>query len=571
MSDGAAALLQRIEAFARDARARDLLDDGVLQPLDAALHAARTRGIDRPIERLLVVMLCGPTAVGKSSLLNALAGAAIAPVGLGATTDAPLVYLHEAEDPARLFAYGQTLGEMGRGEARVVRHTSAALREKIVVDTPDIDSAVRTHRAATEAAVANADIVLFVTSPEKYKVEEPLRWLAAHRRRHGVAFVLNKWDAAGMGLQFAQRQRVAEDFRALIATFGFADPFLFFVSVRDAADSEGARGFAALQAWLEEQLDASAAVAVGARARRGSWGEVAAALDRAVADLAGTQEDVAAAEHVWRDATAAAKDSVQAEAARIAVVHAPAAWQPQSPGPFGIMLAALSRWRKAAPNASPGGATFGAAAVAAMRRTADDAELLARTRHVRASGVIAQWTQELDALARDLAQTPARAEADVVAANLRARVRRTLARAWTGAAELAITVVLALTLWRLASDFIAGRYEPFSLLGSAAAIVVLVALFGQAGLRLLFPSLASRVAAAARQRASLRVDAAAAAMRGALAAQIEAAVQLRESGGALLADIDREIAALTERAAEDATAARLFADEAPKRAVARFE
>ncbi len=571
MSDDAAALLQRIDALARDARARDLLDDTVLQPIDAALHAARTRGIDRPIERLLVVMLCGPTAVGKSSLLNALAGAAIAPVGLGATTDAPLVYLHEGEDPARLFAYGQTLGEMARGEARVVRHTSDALREKIVVDTPDIDSAVRTHRVATEAAVVNADIVLFVTSPEKYKVEEPLRWLAGHRRRHGAAFVLNKWDAAGMGLQFAQRQRVAEDFRALIATFGFADPFMFFVSTRDAAESDGGRGLAALQTWLEEQLDVSTTVAVSARARRASWGELAAALDRAVADLAGTPEDVAAAGRVWRDAAVAAKESVEAEAARIAAVQAPAAWQPQSPGPFGLMLATLPRWRKAGPNAAPGGAPFGAAAVAAMRGAADDVELLARTRHVRAASVIAQWTQELDALARDLAAVPSRAEADVVAANLRARVRRLLARAWTGAAELAITAVLALTLWRLASDFVAGRYEPFSLLGSAAAIVVLVALFGQAGLRLLFPSLASRVAAAARQRASLRLDAAASAMQGALAAQIEAAVKLRASGTALLGDIDREIAALTARAAEDETAARLFAEDAPKRAVARFE
>ncbi len=571
MSDGATALLRRIEAFARDARARDLLPDETLQPLDAALHAARTRGIDRPIDRLLVVMLCGPTAVGKSSLLNALAGSEIAPVGLGATTDEPLVYLHEAEDAARLFAYGQTLGEMARAEVNVVRHASDALRGKIVVDTPDIDSAVRTHRAATEAAVANADIVLFVTSPEKYKVEEPLRWLAAHRRRHGVAFVLNKWDAAGMGLQFAQRQRVADDFRALVEALGFADPYLFFVSVRDAAESDGGRGFAALQAWLEEQLDAATAVAVGARARRGGWGEVAASLDRAVEELAGTREDIAAAERAWRDAAAAAKEAVQADAARLAVTRTPAAYRPQSPGVFGLALSLLSRRRAPAPDASANAGPFGTASLAVMQLAASELELFSRTRRLRAGSVMAGWTEELARLAKDFGEMPARAEAAVVAANLRARVRRFLARLWVGAVEVAIAAVLALTLWRLASDFVAGRYEPFSLLGSAAAIAVLVALFGQAGLRLLFPALSSRVAAAARQRASLRLDAAAASLTGALSAQIEAALRLRENGVALLADIDREIAALTARAAEDGTAARLFADDAPKRAVARFD
>ena len=571
MSDDSAALLDRIDTFLRDASARDLLPDDAIRPIAAALAAARTRGVDRPIDRLLVVMLCGPTAVGKSSLLNALAGAPIAPVGLGATTDAPLLYLHADEDPARLFAYGQTLGEMARGTGRVVRHGSAALREKVVVDTPDIDSAVRTHRAATEAAVAHADIVLFVTSPEKYKVEDSLRWLAAHRRRHGIAFVLNKWDAEGMGLQFAQRQRVAEDFRALLATFGFADPFLFFVSGRDRADSEGGRGFADLQAWLEERLDASTAVAVGARARRGSWGELAAALDPAIAALAGTREDADAIGRLWSGAAREANTLVEADAARLATRPAPVAWRPHTPGLLGLAVPLLPRRRAGAESVPAGTGAFGAAALATMQRAATEAELATRTRHLRLGGVAGEWEAQLDALARDLAATPARAEADIVAANLRARFRRLLARLWVGVVELAIAGVLGLTLWRLASDFVLGRYQPFALLGSAAAIVVLLALFGHAGVRLLFPALAARIAAAARQRAAQRLDAAAASLAEAGAAQIEAAINLRAAGGALLGAIDAQIAALTAEAAEDATAARLFAVEAPKHAVARFE
>jgi hypothetical protein len=40
---------------------------------------------------------------------------------------------------------------------------------KVLVDTPDLDSAVRRHRELTAALVHAADIVLFVTTPEKYK------------------------------------------------------------------------------------------------------------------------------------------------------------------------------------------------------------------------------------------------------------------------------------------------------------------------------------------------------------------------------------------------------------------
>nr|MDA8251510.1 hypothetical protein [Rhodospirillales bacterium] len=155
------------------------------------------------------------------------------------------------------------------------------------------------------------------------------------------------------------------------------------------------------------------------------------------------------------------------------------------------------------------------------------------------------------------------AEADVIAAGLRARLRRGLARLWLGVTELAIAGVLGLALWRLVRDFAAGRYEPFSLLGSAAAIVALLALFGQAGVRLLLPSLSARIAAAARQLAALRLHDAGEALSGAFAEQVEAAMRLRESGAALLADIDRETAALATEAAEDATAARLFAPQPP--------
>ena len=572
MSDRFADLLARIEGFARDARARGLVAEEVLRPLDAALAAARAAGIDRPVDRLLVIMLCGPTAVGKSSLLNALAGAEIAPVGLGATTSAPLVYLHEADDPARLFAYGQALGELARAAPQVVRHAREELRGRIIIDTPDIDSAVRAHRATTEAAAAQADVVLYVTSPEKYKVEEPLRWLAQHRRRRGIAFVLNKWDAAGMGMQFARRDLVAADFSGLVARFGFADPFLFRVSVRDAAGSEGARGFAELQAWLTQRLDATTAAAVAARARRAGWGELAAAIDAVRDGIAGSEADVRDVRRGFADAVAAAAQLAAADAARLAAVPAPVPYRPHLPGLLGVSLPVLRRLPALPPPERPAArGAFGAAACAEVQGTARDLELRARTGGLRLGAVPQIWADLLDELARDLAALPARVEADVLAASLRAKFRRGLARFWLGLVEAAVAAVLGLTLYRLASDFVVGRYEPFALLVSAGAIVGLLAAFGQAGVRLLLPSPAARIAAAARQRAAQRLAAAGEALGGVFAEQVEAALRLRDTGTTLLAAIDRETDALADEEAEDPTAARLFAAEAPRTGTATFD
>ena len=282
----------------------------------------------------------------------------------------------------------------------------------------------------------------------------------------------------------------------------------------------------------------------------------------------------------WADAVGAATGLVQAEAARLAAVQTQAVYRPHFPGLLGVTLPALRRLPSLpalsalpAPELPAGGGAFGAPALAELHNAARDLELLARTKRLRLGAVTATWAEMLDRTAQDLALLPGRVEADAVARNLRARLRRGIARLWLGAAELAIAFVLGLTLWRLASDFIVGRYAPLSLLGSAAAIVVLIALFAQAGVRLLFPALSSRIAAGVRQRAGLRLQAAGDALTGAFAEQVEAAMRLRDTGTALLAAIDRETGDLVAQEAEDETAARLFAAEPvkPQVATARFD
>jgi len=171
--------------------------------------------MDRPH---LVVMLMGGTGVGKSTLLNALAGGTIAPASFARpTTRDPVVYFHESIQPARL--------DPALRHCKLVSNDRPGLEQKILVDTPDIDSNDLANRDKLMELLPVADIVLYVGSQEKY--HDRLGWdlFLKHRRRRAFAFVLNKWDrclhtgAAGL--------RPDEDLLRDLQAEGFENPLLF--------------------------------------------------------------------------------------------------------------------------------------------------------------------------------------------------------------------------------------------------------------------------------------------------------------------------------------------------------
>jgi energy-coupling factor transporter ATP-binding protein EcfA2 len=268
--------------------------------------------VDRPH---LVVMLMGGTGVGKSTLLNALAGGPIAPASFTRpTTRDPVVYYHHSVRPDRL--------DPALRLCRLTQHDREGLLQKVIVDTPDLDSNDLVNREKLLALLPVADIVLYVGSQEKY--HDRLGWelFKEQRRRRAFAFVLNKWDRCVTG---ESGLRPDEDLLADLKDEGFSSPLLFRTNAEawlDAAQRhetwpppkpagmpEGEQ-FALLRHWLEMGLTRLEIEAVKARGVGQLLTSLARVVERArPPDLSAEAEKVRQA---WRG-TLADEAAVQAD------------------------------------------------------------------------------------------------------------------------------------------------------------------------------------------------------------------------------------------------------------------
>lgn len=271
-----------------------------LDALQKAIAAARVLELDithaeavrtEAAERLgiapdaYVLALVGGTGVGKSSLLNALAGETVSPAGVlrpttgqpvvwvadGATAELGDLFVHLGVEPPKVPTRGKSAGSAGSGV--------------VVLDLPDVDSLDASHRSAVEAVLPKVDVVAWVTDPEKYADavlhDDFLRtWMPRLDRQ---VVILNKADR----LDGTAVATVSEDLARVLGRefHGRAAPKVLAASaISGTPESTAARpaeredGIADLRRWLAEAVDAKAVVA--ARLSAGSRA--------AVAELAGS-------------------------------------------------------------------------------------------------------------------------------------------------------------------------------------------------------------------------------------------------------------------------------------------
>jgi hypothetical protein len=319
-------LTSTAEALDRSIEAADQLGLDTTAAREAATRIAERAGYPGD---LYVLALAGGTGVGKSSLLNAIAGTEVSRAGARRpTTSAPVAWVpaDQVDDAAPLLDW------LGGAELRARDSAGPAVA---VLDLPDLDSVEPAHAARVDAVLPRVDAVLWVTDPEKYQDavlhDAYLRRWASRLGRQ--ALVINKADRLGLD----DARRVRADLLERLAAEGLPPVRVMLVSATHGVDP--------LRAWLQDgaaakevvtaRLVADARAAIEALARSagvdagGEPGPLVPLEARNAAIAATTREILAVID----------LDGLQAQSVEAATLAA----RPRGGGPLGVARALVDR------------------------------------------------------------------------------------------------------------------------------------------------------------------------------------------------------------------------------------
>jgi small GTP-binding protein len=295
--------------------------DAILARLDTHARAladldsvARVASLSAERARPVRVAIVGEFNAGKSTFINALIGAEIAPMGVLPTTAtlhhlryaadpiARIVFTAEHDPPERIVAVGDLRAALKSvpGVARVeILLPISSLTRVEILDTPGFNAPDASHTAAARAAFEEADAAIWLLdAAQPMKQSERVVLEEAKASRLPIQLLVNKadrLDADGLA-------RVLDSVRASLdelAIESLAPPLALSAKralagkLGDAAALESS-GWSAVQALLDDQIVARSAVLKERALRRRAAALVGSLLVRA-ADAATRERTDAAA------------------------------------------------------------------------------------------------------------------------------------------------------------------------------------------------------------------------------------------------------------------------------------
>ena len=480
-SDLPAAQRHALEAWASQATAAGWLPATATDALQSVTTTAPAQLFDAG-DRPLVAGLFGGTGVGKSTLLNRLAGESIARASVERPTSRDItVYVHRSQVVDRLPA------AFPMERMRTALHNNEQYRHVMFIDMPDFDSVESANRDLVDVWLPHLDVVLYVVSPERYRDDQGWRLLLQHAREHAWLFVMNHWDR-GDPLQL-------EDFRQQLSAAGMSEPLIFRSDSSGKTDEQGRQedDFPELCSTIAQLADESIVKSLNELGILARLKALKAASDPWLESL-GSEERISALQSDWQthwaQATADLDNALTHKAQRLAQQYA------EDEGSW------LSRWRGKPQQQAD----------VVTGSLVDDA-LLGRLDTVLGDFLNQQGQSSalpLTAQKQAVAQPYARARRDF-AATVDDAVNRSLAlpggiwqrRLYAGLGTLCLLLPLAAMGWigwRVVSAFAEGGNDSAAYLGSNFAINGALLL----ALAWVIPAFLQRKAKPSREKAALR-------------------------------------------------------------------
>ena len=232
-------------------QAADAADDlGLETETVREAHADATRRMGFPGDAYVLAFV-GGTGVGKSSLLNALAGETVSPASVRRpTTSQPVAWVPADER--------QTLAPLldWLGVEEIREHGENDLGPVAILDLPDMDSVASDHRTRVETILPRVDAVAWVTDPEKYHDaalhDDFLRAWVPRLARQVV--IVNKADRLGPDDGRRIRRDLESDLALARSGAGQTPVNVLLTSAASPMDLDDLRG------WLSDGVAAKAIV-----------------------------------------------------------------------------------------------------------------------------------------------------------------------------------------------------------------------------------------------------------------------------------------------------------------------